>query len=554
MTMIRVAPIAILSMLAVASEAAAAEAYGLTKDDRTLLVGYAHDTWRSVDAIAAAGLLPADGIWRSSQGWTTNNYTSPTNIAAYLWSTIAAEHLDVISHEEATRRLTITLETIGRLDRSNGFFYNWYDPRTGERLRVWPATGSPLRPFLSSVDNGWLAAGLMIVGKLRPELKVRTDSLLGPMNFRFFYDPYDPANPVAHPGLLRGGYFTDGGGSYADFHYGMLNTEPRIASYIGIARGDLPPEHYYRLMRSSTSQSAPTRTYKNVPVPEGSVAYRGMHIVPSWDGTMFEALMVPLFVAEATWAPDSWGANHRLYARAQIEYGLSDAHLGYWGISASTDGRGGYLAFGVPPLGVSGASGRGSDGSASRVITPHASFLALPFAPREAIDNLKSLAKNYPMYTPYGFMDAVDVGTGHVSDGILMLDQAMILAAIANVLGENILQNAFSAGAIETAVRPLLSVEQFGVGPKSVLNTGRSERLAHRSIVSLPAALNDLPTIPAAAARVGRPGLTSRVDEVLLPFGMEERTDPLTGRRNPVRRRPAKSSERRRAIGKHDVV
>jgi hypothetical protein len=554
MTMIRVAPIAILGMLAVGSEAGAAEAYILTKNDRTLLVSYAHDTWRSVDAIAAAGLLPADGIWRNSQGWSTNNSTSPTNIAAYLWSTIAAESLGLITHEEATRRLTLTLEAIGRLDRSNGFFYNWYDPRTGERLRVWPATGSPLRPFLSSVDNGWLAAGLMIVGKVRPELKVRTDGLLGPMNFRFFYDPYDPANPVAHPGLLRGGYFTDGGGSYADFHYGMLNTEPRIASYIGIARGDLPPEHYYRLMRSSQSTSVPNRTYKNVPVPEGSVAYRGMHIVPSWDGTMFEALMVPLFVPEATWAPDSWGANHRLYTRAQMEYGLSDAHLGYWGISASTDARGGYYAFGAPPLGVSGSSGRGPDGSPSRVITPHASFLAMPFAPREAIDNLKSLAKNYPLYTPYGFLDAVDIGTGHVSDGILVLDQAMILAAIANVLGENVLQNAFSTGAIETAVRPLMAVEQFEVGPKSVLHTGRGEVLAQRSIVALPTPSQDLAATPAPVSRVGRPALTSRVDEVLLPFGMDEPTDALAGRRTSGRRRPTKSSERRRSIGKHEVV
>jgi hypothetical protein len=554
MTMIRVAPIAILSMLAVASEAGAAEAYGLTKDDRTLLVGYAHDTWRSVDAIAAAGLLPADGIWRSSQGWSTNNYTSPTNIAAYLWSTIAAEHLDLISHEEATRRLTITLETIGRLDRSNGFFYNWYDPRTGERLRVWPSTGSPLRPFLSSVDNAWLAVGLMIVGKVRPELKVRTDSLLGPMNFRFFYDPFDPTNPAAHPGLLRGGYFTDGGGAYADFHYGMLNTEPRIASYIGIARGDLPPDHYYRLMRSTPSPSAPIRNYKNVPVPEGSVAYRGMRLVPSWDGTMFEALMVPLFVAEATWAPDSWGANHRLYARAQIDYGLSDAHLGYWGISASSDAKGGYYAFGVPALGVSGSSGRGQDGSPSRVITPHASFLAMPFAPREAIDNLKALAKNHQLYTPYGFMDAVDVGTGQVSDGILVLDQAMILAAIANILGENILQNAFSAGMIETAVKPLISIEQFEVSPKSVLHSGRTESLAHRSIVSLPTPANDLPAVPASSTRASRPAFSSRVDEVLLPFSMDERTDALTGRKNPVRRRPGKSSERRRTTGKHDVV
>jgi hypothetical protein len=549
-----VAPIAMLGMLAVGSGAAAAEAYGLTKDDRSLLVGYAHDTWRSVDALAAVGQLPADGLWRSSQGWTANHYTSPTNIAAYIWSTIAAENLGLVNHDEATRRIALTLDAVGRLERSNGFFYNWYDPRTGDRLRVWPATGGPLRPFLSSVDNAWLAAGLMMVGKVRPELKNRADGLLGPMNFKFFYDPHDPSNPEAHPGLLRGGYFTDGGGSYADFHYGMLNTEPRIASYIGIARGDIPRDHYYRLIRGPKDPSAPIRTYGDVPVIESSVPYRNMRIVPSWDGTMFEALMVPLFVPEATWSPDGWGLNHRLYVRAQIEYGLSDSHLGYWGISASTDARGGYYAFGIGALGVSPGAGRGPDGSSPRVITPHASFLALPYAPREAIDNLKALAKNYPVYTPYGFLDSVDVGTGHVSDGVLVLDQAMILASIANVLAEGVIQQAFCSGAVEAQIKPLMRAEQFAIGPRSILRSKRESRLASRSIVSLPEPSNDLPTMPVPSSRPGGPVLTSRVDEVLLPFAMDDRSEAPNGRRQPSRRRPGKSSERRRSVGKQDVV
>ena len=40
-------------------------------------------------------------------------------------------------------------------------FYNWYDPMTLEVLRIWPENGSTVYPFLSSVDNGWLAAALM---------------------------------------------------------------------------------------------------------------------------------------------------------------------------------------------------------------------------------------------------------------------------------------------------------------------------------------------------------------------------------------------------------
>ncbi len=42
------------------------------------------------------------------------------------------------------------------------------------------------------------------------------------------------------------------------------------------------------------------RTYMGIPVFEGHYPYRGMRIVPSWGGSMFEALMVTLFVPEET--------------------------------------------------------------------------------------------------------------------------------------------------------------------------------------------------------------------------------------------------------------
>ena len=349
--MIRIAPLAVLGAMVAGPEVQAAGSSPLTADDRVLLRSYAEATWRSIDKASRDSALPADGIWRAGSSWSSLTYTSPTDIGAYLWSTIAAEGLGLIPHEDASRRLANTLSTVGRLERSHGFFYNWYDPKTGERLRNWPG-GGPVRGFLSTVDNAWLAMALMMVGKAHPELKATAENVLQPMDFSFFYDALDPAHPNVHPGLFRGGFFPDGGGVFADFHYGMLNTEPRIASYVGIARGQLPADHYYRMTRATPEPTAPTRTYRGVPVIEAWQPYKGAQLLPSWDGTMFEALMVPLFVPEASWGPSSWGTNHRLYAKAQIEYGLNDAKLGYWGISASTDTHGGYRAFGVAALGA----------------------------------------------------------------------------------------------------------------------------------------------------------------------------------------------------------
>jgi hypothetical protein len=344
------------------------------------------------------------------------------------------------------------------------------------------------------VDNGWLAAALMLVGNHRPSFRAATDALLEPMNFGFFYDPYDPSDPVGHPGLLRGGYWPDNG-TFAGFHYGALNTEPRIASYIGIARKQLPPEHYYRMFRThqdpAPGAKAGAASYAGVPVHEGTLGYRDIQFVPTWDGTMFEALMVSLLVPEADWAPRSWGMNHPLYVRAQIEYGLNDAQLGYWGLSAASNPTGGYGAYGVAALCVR-THAEPPPANREGIVAPYASFLALPFAPQEALDNLQALAEDFPVYNEYGFMDSVDVLSGAVADRVLILDQGMSLAALAQVIGTDSLRRSFCAGAVESAVKPLIALEQFDtrVDPSATLLTAgprggdrpASERLASRPV------------------------------------------------------------------------
>jgi hypothetical protein len=330
-----------------------------------------------------------------------------------------------------------------------------------------------------------------MIANAQPSLRERACKLLEPMDFRFFYDPYDPADPIRHPGQFRVGYRPADRTFYG--HYGMLNTEARIASYLTIARGQLSAEVYYRMFRTlpvglAAQEQSPhgeIREYRGIKVFEGSYEYRGARIVPSWGGSMFEALMVTLFVPEDVWAPRSWGVNHPLYVRAQIEHAL-EAGYGYWGFSPAASPRRGYGIYGVDALGTC-ADGyfsyescpspsltmpapRVPRASQSRpthgVVTPHASFLALRYAPREAIANLHALSTDFPtIYSPEGFLDSVDVAEGLVSSSILALDQGMIMAAIANELADDAMQHAFSDGLLERTVRPLIAAEAFFAGP-----------------------------------------------------------------------------------------
>ena len=379
-------------------------------------------------------------------------------------------------------------------------YYNWYDPATGEKLTEWPPTGDPVYPFLSSVDNGWLATALIMVSNTIPQLRDQAEAIVDEMDFGFYYDP--------GAGLLRGGFWPDPpprlfysrqlsrswpGCLYTCHHYGSLNTEPRIASYIAIAKGhtrvpllqdvaDLP-EHV-RLVVAGDEARRDTRTYLGVDVFEGHYTYRGMDIVPSWGGSMFEALMVPLFVPEEEWGPQNWGVNHPLYVRAQIEHGLEEAEYGYWGFSPSNNPAGGYREYGVDPIGLN-PDGYASDqertlvdygfegcrpgqpppaGYGQGVVTPHASFLALEFAPNEALDNLDNLREDFDAYGWGGFYDSIDVTTGQVSRYYLALDQGMVMASLGNELTGHRLQRYFSRGAVERAVRPLLAMEEFTAG------------------------------------------------------------------------------------------
>jgi hypothetical protein len=490
----------------------------LTRADLRTLRGYAADTWRSFEAMTVPGSgLPADNIGGDLDPGDRAGYTSPTNVGSYLWSTVAARDLRLISRREAHDRMALTLATLATLDRhdASGQFYNWYDPVTGDVLTAWPVDGSPVQPFLSSVDNGWLAMALRVVAGAEPRLAAEAEALGESMDFGFYYDAaaLGPDHPA---GLIRGGFWESPPpgcsvpGNYRDrgpdvhytcHHYGAFNSETRIGSYVGIAAGQIPPEHYYAAWRTfpgtcdwSWSEQRGVGEWTEysvgdvtVPVFQGTYSYRGMRLVPSWGGSMFEALMVPLFVPEDRWGRESWAVNHELFVQAQIEHGMVEAGYGYWGFSPSNNPAGGYREYGVDLIGMDPA-GYTSDQERTTVdlgyegcregqpppteygdgvVTPHASFLALRFAPGEVMANLAAIRADFDAYGPGGFHDAVAVRSGQVSQRHLALDQGMIMAALGNELAHDALRRYAARGDVARELRPLMAVEDFGAAPRA---------------------------------------------------------------------------------------
>ncbi len=114
----------------------------------------------------------------------------------YLWAVVSARDLGFIGRPEARARLTATLTEVQSLKRSSGFLYQWYDTTTGHVIRnpgdidcageTTPAFDNCF--FISNVDNGWYASGLIVTRQAMPELGRLVDGLLSPMRFGLFYD------------------------------------------------------------------------------------------------------------------------------------------------------------------------------------------------------------------------------------------------------------------------------------------------------------------------------------------------------------------------------
>jgi len=211
--------------------------------------------------------------------------------------------------------------------------------------------------------------------------------------------------------------------------YDLLASEARLCSYVAIALGQVPQDHWFSMGRLL-------------------VAPHGDPILVSWSGSMFEYLM-PLLVMPNY---ENTLLDHTCQAavQQQIEYGKLRSVP--WGISESGYNRTDadlnyqYRAFGVPGLGLK--RGLAED----LVIAPYASVMALMVSPVKACENLLQLAAE-GRAGAYGFYEAVDFTparlppdeTSVTIKSFMIHHQGMSLLALVNLLHDYPMQRRFMA-------------------------------------------------------------------------------------------------------------
>jgi len=274
------------------------------------------------------------------------------------------------------------------------------------------------------------AAAAMLVRRLQA-IADQAQRLFREMDFGFLFDPTRKLFAIG---------FRVRDGTLDPSYYDLLASEARLASFLAIAKGDVAPDHWFRLGRALT------------PVGRGSALI-------SWSGSMFEYLM-PALVMRAP-ALSLLDHTYRLVVARQMSYA---AELGVpWGISESAfnardlEQTYQYSSFGVPGLGLK----RGL--SEDVVVAPYATALGAMVQPEAAVRNFARL-RTAGAGGRYGFREALDYTARRLPEGASVAivksymahHQGMALVALGNVLNDGAMVERFHADPLVEATELLL--------------------------------------------------------------------------------------------------
>ena len=400
----------------------------LTEADRAFLGTIALATWKFFETyvVAEDSFLPPDNVQDEPPRGAAHR-TSPTNIGLSLLASLAAHDFGYITAEVLLARTRDTLASLDRMERHAGHFLNWYDTRTL----------APLLPrYVSTVDSGNLVGCLLTLAAGLDELPGTAElaarcRALAEVDDELLYDRARHLYAIGYNVL---DHRLDAG------RYDLLASEARLGSFIAIAHGRVPQEHWWSLGRQLTTTA-------------------GRPALLSWSGSMFEYLM-PLLVMP-TYAGTLLDATYHASVARQIAYGRERgvpwgvSESGYNKVDTQLDYQ--YRAFGVPGLGFK--RGLADD----LVIAPYATALAAMVAPAAACANMKALVRASAL-GPYGFREAIDYTASRLPAGVdhvvlqsyMAHHQGMTLLALAYVLLGRPMQRRFTAAPAFRATELLL--------------------------------------------------------------------------------------------------
>ena len=406
-----------------------------SSDRKATLTAWSRDMWGFYAEFVTAeeNFLPPDN-YQELPVETVAHRTSPTNIAMYMLSCLAAADFGFIGASELYERLNATCATIDKMVKYRGQLYNWYDTQTLDVIGV---------PYISTVDSGnyvtalvTLVQGLGEYAHKQPklgEIVTTLEQFIEDSDFSFLYNHGRKLFCIGYDVLTE---------KQSENCYDLLMSEARTTSYFAVAKNLVPKEHWHQLGRPVISN--------------------GGHIgLASWSGTAFEYFMphmlLPLYKNSLVYeglafalyeqmaaAHQGAGMERSMWGRSESGYFAFDDEMNYQ-----------YKAFGARELALASVP------LDDVVVAPYSSFLSMCIAPNMSHANLERM-KECGLYGKHGFYEAMDFSPSRVGRGNAIIRSymahhvGMSLVAAANATFDNVFSRRFMANAEMNATRELL--------------------------------------------------------------------------------------------------
>ncbi|HJZ81914.1 MAG TPA: glucoamylase family protein, partial [Pyrinomonadaceae bacterium] len=418
-----------------------------TLADWQVLINEVYERAQAIDDIVAAfshehgGEQFADARWwTSSLLKETGNYRRDLNLLT-PWASFMADALGLaVKDPEAAARWRTIQGELSRPPSLAGV------PELCDRALVQLAA---LRPDIENASSAStrdaalselnaLTEALELAAEASRDISTRlakcaaqSQQIVDETDFKFLLDPERKVFTIG---------YNVSEGHHDNSFYDLLASEARLASFIAIAKGDVPQEHWFRMGRQLTSVD-------------------GGRALISWTATMFEYLM-PLIVMR-NYPETLLSETYRAVVSRQIEYGYERGVP--WGISESAYAARDlhlnyqYGPFGVPGLGLK----RGL--IEDLVISPYSTILAAMITPGRAMENLRRLEREGGL-SRYGLYEALDFTPERVKKGesctvvqaFMAHHQGMSLIALDNLLNGDVMANRFHSDPAVQATELLL--------------------------------------------------------------------------------------------------
>jgi hypothetical protein len=305
-----------------------------------------------------------------------------------------------IAREQGLERVEGTLETLFKMDRTEGFFYHFVDMSTGKR--AWNSE-------VSSIDTAILMMGVLTAGEyFGGEIQTKANQLYGDVNWPWFVD------------------------ESRDMFYMAYRPEKGFEGH-----WDFYAEQLMLYILAAGSPTHPTDDSLYYGFKRHYAGYGGGEpFIHSWFGSIFTYQFSHAWIDFREYKDRegvNWFENSVKAVQAQYRYAAAkqDKYETLsplaWGLSAC-DGPGGYNGlYGAPPSGFDNNSHKVDD-----TVPPYAAIASMLFLPEGSAQAMLNYYSIEPLKGRYGFYDAYNLSRNWYDSDVIGIDKGISLLMLAN--------------------------------------------------------------------------------------------------------------------------